>query len=227
MELINNSIDMVGLLFLIICLLSLVLLYYATARNKKLIVVFGLWQVVIIILAVLEVFERNPMVFPGIMLLTFLVLFICLRNLDVQRFSTKRLITIHSLRIGVELILFQLFIAGKIPEIMTFKGWNFDIMVGISAVFLLLYSQGNPLKINRHIILIWNYIGAFFLLFIVIIAVLSSPIPIQQFAFEQPNLAVFMFPYCLLPTCVVPIVMLSHFFLIRKFKNNVVNDQRK
>lgn len=57
--------------------------------------------------------------------------------------------------------------------------------------------------------------GILFLLFIVSIAILSSPLPIQQLAFDQPNIALLIFPYTFLPTCVVPIVLMSHILLLK------------
>jgi hypothetical protein len=96
---------------------------------------------------------------------------------------------------------------------MTFSGWNFDILTGISAFLLLLYIVLTKRKLNSLFFLVWNIIGILFLLIIVSLAILSAPFPIQQFAFNQPNIAVLEFPYCFLPTCVVPIVLLSHLLL--------------
>ncbi len=101
---------------------------------------------------------------------------------------------------------------------MTFAGWNFDILIGLSALIILLYQISSKRKVSRHFSIIWNIIGIIFLLFIVSLAILSSPLPIQQFAFAQPNIAVLEFPYCFLPTCVVPIVLISHILLINEQK---------
>ncbi|MEM9987092.1 MAG: hypothetical protein AAF804_18515, partial [Bacteroidota bacterium] len=47
------------------------------------------------------------------------------------------------------------------------------------------------------------------------IAILSAPLPFQQLAFEQPNVAVLRFPYVLLPGVVVPLVLLSHLLSLK------------
>ncbi|WP_282049738.1 hypothetical protein [Maribacter aquivivus] len=125
---------------------------------------------------------------------------------------------IHIIRIPVELCLYQLFLKGQIPEIMTFTGWNFDILIGLSAVVILIYQYVKKKNLARQYFLFWNVIGLLFLSVIVIIAILSSPLPIQQFAFEQPNIALLEFPYSFLPTCIVPIVLISHFLLIKHLK---------
>ncbi|MBK9635957.1 MAG: hypothetical protein IPO64_16130 [Bacteroidetes bacterium] len=102
---------------------------------------------------------------------------------------------------------------------MTFKGWNFDILMGISAVFLLLYLLLTKRKLSRAFILIWNLLGLLLLVNIVIIGILSAPLPIQQLAFDQPNIAVLQFPFIFLPALLVPLVFLSHILTIKKFKN--------
>jgi hypothetical protein len=50
-------------------------------------------------------------------------------------------------------------------------------------------------------------------------AILSAPFPFQQFAFDQPNIAVLYFPFIWLPCCVVPLVLLSHLAAIRQLSN--------
>jgi glycerol-3-phosphate acyltransferase PlsY len=54
------------------------------------------------------------------------------------------------------------------------------------------------------------------LLNIVVNAVLSLPYPFQQFAFDQPNVAVLYFPFTWLPCFIVVIVLYSHLAAIRK-----------
>lgn len=99
---------------------------------------------------------------------------------------------------------------------MTFKGWNFDILIGLSALAILFYQFISKRKIKPQFFLIWNITGIVFLSIIVTLAILSAPLPVQQFAFDQPNIAVLEFPYCWLPTCVVPIVLISHILLLKK-----------
>lgn len=47
-------------------------------------------------------------------------------------------------------------------------------------------------------------------------ALFSTPSPIQQFAFEQPNIAILNFPFSWLPTFIVPLVLFGHLASIRK-----------
>lgn len=209
---------MTQITFLIISLLSLLLLYFGIGRDKRLLLFFVSWQILVGTFAILKVFEKHPKLFPLLIVGTIALTFILLKRIDRQNLNPKILLAIHILRIPVELILFQLYLQNKIPILMTFKGWNFDILVGLSALIILLYQLLSKRKINTHFFKIWNIIGIVFLFIIVSLAILSSPLPIQQFAFDQPNIAVLEFPYCFLPTCIVPIVLITHILLINKQK---------
>jgi len=51
---------------------------------------------------------------------------------------------------------------------------------------------------------------------IVLTAILSAPLPIQQLAFDQPSIAVMYFPFVYLPGFIVPIVLFSHLVSLKK-----------
>ena len=59
----------------------------------------------------------------------------------IDRLSLPQLTWVHTIRIGVELLLLQLFIIGQIPEVMTFEGRNWDILAGLTAPFMVFYQQ--------------------------------------------------------------------------------------
>ncbi|WP_133228291.1 hypothetical protein [Sphingobacterium corticibacter] len=123
------------------------------------------------------------------------------------------------MRIPVEFVLFQLYLSGSIPILMTYKGWNFDILIGLSALVLAVLLFFIRFSKITGILKIWSVVGILSLASVVIIAILSSPIPIQQFAFEQPNTALLYFPYVLLPSLIVPTVFLSHFLLLKSMRS--------
>lgn len=131
------------------------------------------------------------------------------KHIKGQPVNEYYLLAIHSLRLPLELVLYRLYIAGKIPVLMTFEGWNYDIIMGISALFLLLYQSLRG-STGRLTVIVWNACGILLLTIVVAIAIFSSPLPIQQLAFEQPNIAVLEFPFCMLPVIVVPVVYLAH-----------------
>jgi len=127
----------------------------------------------------------------------------------------EQLIWISIVRIPVEITLYGLFLVKAVPEIMTFAGLNFDILAGLTAPIIAYYGIRLK-KFNKTILLIWNIIGLLLLINIIVIAILSAPFPIQQFAFEQPNIAVLRFPFSWLPSFVAPVVLISHLIMIRR-----------
>jgi hypothetical protein len=127
----------------------------------------------------------------------------------IGKLPLQTLTLVHFIRIPVELVLFWLFQNGQIPQVMTFEGRNFDILVGITAPIIAWFAfrSGNT---NKTLLIIWNVLGLILLVNIVTHAALSLPSPLQQLAFEQPNRAVLYFPFIWLPTIVVPIVLFCH-----------------
>ena len=146
-------------------------------------------------------------VFPALLLI--LSFFVFFRNGFIDRMPLKVLTMIHIIRIPVEIVLLWLFFGGQVPRIMTFEGYNFDILSGILApiVYLIAFRGAT---VNRRLLIGYNILGMLLLANIVSIAILSLPSPLQVLAFDQPNLAVTYFPYVWLPTIVVPIVLFAH-----------------
>jgi len=133
----------------------------------------------------------------------------------IDSLSLKILTQLHIVRIFVEIILFWLFLYKYIPGLMTFEGRNFDILSGLSAP-LIAYFGFTKNVLTKKFMLVWNVICLLLLLNIVVNAILSAPFPFQQFAFDQPNIAVLYFPFVWLPCFIVPVVLFSHLVLIRR-----------
>ena len=207
---------MVPLIFLLISITALILCYLGTGQNRKIMLCFFLWQCIISGFALCDVFLKHPVSFALVIAGTVALTIFALKRSATAPLNSNLLLAVHVLRIPVELVLYQLHLQGKIPISMTFKGINFDILMGISALILLLYQLFIKQKINSKLFFAWNITGIASLLFIVVLAILSSPLPIQQFAFDQPNIAVLIFPYCLLPGCVVPMVLMAHILLLKQ-----------
>jgi hypothetical protein len=144
----------------------------------------------------------------------------------IDSLPPMRITYLNTIRIPVELILYALFLHKAIPESMTFAGCNLDILAGITAPFVAYYGFKKQ-KFNSRVILIWNIMSLALLINIIIIALLSAPTPFQQFAFEQPNIAILHFPFSWLPTFIVPIVILGHLISIRYFLLNQANPTQK
>nr|WP_298994992.1 hypothetical protein [uncultured Allomuricauda sp.] len=126
-----------------------------------------------------------------------------------DKLNLKWLTLLHTIRIPVEIVLFYLFVQGYVPDLMTFEGYNYDILSGISAP-MVYYGAFVKNWIGKKGLLIWNFICLAMLINILTIAVLSAQTPIQQLAFDQPNIGVTYFPFVWLPAVIVPIVFYSH-----------------
>jgi hypothetical protein len=126
---------------------------------------------------------------------------------------------IHIIRIPVEIVLWWLAIQGVVNKEMTFEGANFDILSGITAPAAAIFLFGKNL--NRRGAIIWNLIALGLLFNIVIRAISLTP---YFYDGEYPNVAVFYFPFILLPTLVVPAVLFSHLVSLNQlfFKREVL-----
>lgn len=142
-------------------------------------------------------------------LLMIAVYFAFFRSSFVEKLPLKTLTLLSLVRIPVEIVIYWLFQNRMMPEAMTFEGWNYDILSGISApvIFLIAFRGG---EINRTVLIIWNFAALVLLFIVVTTAIVALPSPMQQIAFDQPNRAVLHFPFVWLPSIVVPIVLFSH-----------------
>jgi hypothetical protein len=130
------------------------------------------------------------------------------------------LILAQVFRVFVEIIFFFLVKASLFPQIMTFEGRNFDILIGLSAPVLGHFvdradKAGTGARF-RKLIFAWNILGLLLVSNALMTAMLSAPTPIQRI-FVQPSTAlVGHFPYVWLPAFVVPLAYLLHMLSLRK-----------
>ncbi|WP_437917873.1 hypothetical protein [Sphingobacterium sp. LRF_L2] len=185
-----------------------------------------IWCILISIAAIGNVFIETPIFLPVTLIATALLTLILYLRLKTDKIDYRFFLWIHILRIPVEAVLFGLYLKHKVPLQMTYLGWNFDILFGITAVILLAVQILCKKRSFINLRIIWNILGIISLLTILSIGILSSPIPLQRIAFEQPNIAVLEFPFVLLPTIIVPIVMLSHFLTLKHLFSRSKNDEK-
>ncbi len=205
----------VDVLFIFTTILTIVFFYYSNGKPFKITAIIVLWSIVHSLLSYQGFYLNTEAVPPryGLVLLPLFVLFAysllpSIRKRVIEKRDLKVSTFLHSIRFPIEIILFQLFIYKMIPELMTFEGKNFDIIMGITAPIIGILFLKNWL--SEKGLLLWNVIGLFLISFILISGIFSAELPIQLFGFDQPNLAVTYFPFVLLPATVVPIVLWTH-----------------
>jgi hypothetical protein len=205
--------------FVAMTLLLLLVFYRGTGSNKRVLAFSVAWIAIVAGLAAAGFFENTGTMPPRFLIVlvgNVLMVLLTLAHLKKIEIRASSAWMIHAMRIPVELTLYLLYHRQLVPKIMTFAGLNFDILIGISALLFLLLSRLSDWRPYRRLLLFWNYAGLLFLVHIVLIAVLSAPLPIQIMSFDQPNIAVTQFPYVLLPAFIVPVVLMTHILSLRQ-----------
>lgn len=216
----------ISLIFALTVLISVYLFFKAVNSSKTVLAVIILWIITQSIISVTGFYKSENTVPPRFALLIMppllmiLLLFITKKGKSfIDQLNIKTLTIIHIIRIPVELVLWALFLNKAIPELMTFEGRNFDVLSGITAPIVYYFTFVKK-KTSAKVLLIWNFICLALVINIAINAVLSLPTPLQQFAFDQPNIALLQFPFTLLPAVLVPFVVFSHLASIRQLLIN-------
>jgi len=216
----------INVLFMLAFVLSMVFFYLSNGKHKKLVMLLVLWSALQSGLAYSGFYLVTDSFPPrfGLVLIP-AAIFIVYGLLPKQRtwvFENRNTILstfLHVVRFPVELVLHGLFIHKMVPELMTYEGRNFDILIGITAPLVgWLFLKK---KFNKKILLVWNIIGLILVSFILINGILSAELPFQQFGFEQPNRGINYFPFILLPAVIVPLVIWTHITDILKLRSDL------
>lgn len=212
----------ISVLFVLTTVLTVGLFFKASGHSKITLVVVLCWLAIQGFIASTGFYTQTDSIPPRFLLLVLPpLLFIALLFTTesgkrfIDSLDLRILTLLHTIRIPVEIVLFWLYMNKQIPELMTFEGRNFDILSGLTAP-LVFYFYFAKKRLNRRLFIVWNIVCLLLLINIVANAVLSAPFTFQQFAFDQPNVAVLYFPFNWLPSCIVPLVLLSHLVAFRQ-----------
>ncbi len=216
----------ISIVFGLTTVLTVGLFYKATNSSKTTLIIILTWISLQAIIGLSGFYKVTDTIPPRFLLLVlppvlFIIGFFATSNgrQFLDSLDAKILTLLHTVRVPVEIVLFLLFIHKAVPGLMTFEGRNFDILAGMTAPVIFYFGFIRK-RLDRKIVLMWNFICLGLLLNIVVNAFLSAPFPFQKFAFDQPNIAVLYFPFNWLPSCVVPLVLLSHLATIRQLLND-------
>jgi hypothetical protein len=221
----------VNLLFILTVLFTF-WLFSKIIRNRTVQLLLTFWLLITGVLAFnkfFAAFDSKPPRFFLVVIIPLITIIFSLINprtsAFINKLSLRKLVILSIVRIPVEGVLYLLFLYAQIPRLMVFTGRNFDILAGLSApIIYFICFRGEQVR-KRTILMIWHVIALALLLNIVVNALFSAPFSFQQFGFEQPNKAVFYFPFIWLPGFIVMAVLFSHFVSIkalivrRRFQN--------
>jgi len=122
------------------------------------------------------------------------------------------LIGFQAFRLPLELVMHRAAVAGIMPSVMSFTGYNFDIVTGITAIPLAWYVwKRGPV---RPLIALWNITGQILLIAIIMIAFAASPV-FRAFGDAQLNTWVTHFPYVWIAV-MVGAALFGHVVTLRK-----------
>ena len=120
----------------------------------------------------------------------------------------------QAFRIVVEILMHKSATIGLAPPQMTWSGYNFDIVTGVTALLLAPFAGSAP----RWFVFVWNCLGLTLLIVAVAIAALSFP---TRFQLMQPDSTwVAYFPYVWLPAILVTAALLGHILVFRKLASS-------
>lgn len=128
----------------------------------------------------------------------------------LARLPLAFLVGFQSFRIVIEFLIHRAVSEGVAPAQMSWHGYNFDVLSGISALLLFAFADRLP----RWAVLGWNMIALGLLAWVVGIAVVSFPTPFQRL--KPDNVWVAYFPFVWLPTVAVVAALAGHVAVFRK-----------
>ncbi len=201
--------------FFILAIITIGIFYWGTNQNKTALTIYSVWLLFTGVLSYNHFFENTESIPPRIafaVVPNFFFIYFLFKKINIENINISILTALHIVRIPVELTLLQLYFDKKVPLLMTFEGYNFDILSGISALLLLFFMP----KISFSFLKIWNFACIILLFIIVTLAILSAKSPFQVLALEQPNVAILEFPFTFLAAIIVPLVLLSHLLVLKK-----------
>lgn len=123
------------------------------------------------------------------------------------------LIGFHAFRLPLELVLHTWASEGAIPVQMTFSGHNFDIVTGVFAIVAAVLVRKRE---SRSLALVFNIVGTVLLLGVMVIAVLSSPLPVRRYLNDPPLLLASAFPHTWIVSVCVAGALAGHLVLFRR-----------
>ena len=122
------------------------------------------------------------------------------------------LVGFQTFRFPLELLMHRAYVEGVMPVQMSYAGYNYDIVSGITAGVLGLWLSGR--RVSRWVVACWNMLGFVLLVNIVTIAILSTPV-FGWFGHERLNTFVTYPPFVWLPGILVTAALIGHILVWR------------
>jgi len=169
---------------------------------------------------VLADFDRRPppmlLMFVLVVTLSFALAFSRFGGRFVEGLPMWILVLGQVFRFPLELLMHRAADEGVMPAQMSYSGWNFDIVTGITALPVAwLLARG--VRYARALALGWNVLGSLLLANILAIAMVSTPL-VAAFGPDRLNTWVAHPPFVWLPTVMVVCALTGHLVIYRKLR---------
>jgi hypothetical protein len=123
------------------------------------------------------------------------------------------LVGFQAFRLPLELVMNEAGRAGVMPTLLSFSGWNFDVVTGTLALpVAALVAAG---RAPRWLVAAWNALGLAALANIAAIAIGTAPF-VRAFGPDQVNAWVAYLPFVFLPGVMVVAALLGHVLVLRR-----------
>ena len=135
----------------------------------------------------------------------------------VEQTPLCALIAFHAFRFLLELAMGHAAQQHVMPSVMSFAGYNFDIVTGATAL-VLAYSLHRGHRNGwapRWLVVAWNCMGLGFLIIVGGLAIAATPM-FEAFGPAQRNTWIAHVPFVWLPTVLVPAALAGHIMVFRK-----------
>jgi hypothetical protein len=125
---------------------------------------------------------------------------------------------------GLIFVLYTL--RGDLPILFGLTAGLGDIAVGLLAIVSArMLARGSAFA--RPVAYLWNALGLLDLVIGLTLGFLSSPTPLQRFAFDHPNTLISTYPLVMIPVFVVPLSFVLHILSLRQLRQSrILQEQR-
>jgi uncharacterized membrane protein len=115
-------------------------------------------------------------------------------------------------------VTFLILYASKLlPGLFALPAGAGDIAIGLTGLIIGINAARRGQLLARTV-LRWNLFGIADLIIALATGVLTSPSPLQRFAFDRPNQLIATFPLVLIPTFLVPLAILLHIISLTQLR---------
>ncbi len=196
-------------------------------RTTSLTVLFIIVGWLIVTTAISSLYKLSPTVLGVLVLVAFMGVWYVYKsrklNQVIQKMPKGALVNIHFLRVFTELLLWFMFtdVGRWIPKQLTVEGYNFDIIIALSAPFIA-YRCFKARSWPKSYAVVWNVVGILMILNMYVLIALTSESSVRIFVNETLSSRVFNnFPFVWMPTFTMPLFILLHLLSIKQIKTPV------